>query len=158
MHPKEISIQDYTYHLPEEKIALHPLPQRDASKLLIYKKGKLEESVFKNITDFLPENTLLIFNNTKVINARLRFKKASGANIEIFCLEPAEAINEYSSIMSKTQTVRWKCFIGGASKWKNELLEKKIVVDGKTITLYASLIEKNTGCIHCSTILAAIAL
>ena len=142
MHPKEISIQDYTYHLPEEKIALHPLPQRDASKLLIYKKGKLEESVFKNITDFLPENTLLIFNNTKVINARLRFKKASGANIEIFCLEPAEAINEYSSIMSKTQTVRWKCFIGGASKWKNELLEKKIVVDGKTITLYASLIEK----------------
>ncbi|MBS1495972.1 MAG: S-adenosylmethionine:tRNA ribosyltransferase-isomerase [Bacteroidetes bacterium] len=142
MHPKEISIQDYTYHLPEEKIALHPLPQRDASKLLIYKKGKLEESVFKNITDFLPENTLLIFNNTKVINARLRFKKASGASIEIFCLEPAEAINEYSSIMSKTQTVRWKCFIGGASKWKNELLEKKIVVDGKTITLYASLIEK----------------
>jgi S-adenosylmethionine:tRNA ribosyltransferase-isomerase len=144
MKPKEISILDYTYHLPEEKIALHPLPQRDASKLLIYKNGVLEESIFKNISDHLPKNSLLVFNNTKVINARLRFKKPTGTTIEIFCLEPAEAVNEYSSIMSKTKSVRWKCFVGGAAKWKNELLEKKIIIDAQEIILKAALVEKIT--------------
>jgi S-adenosylmethionine:tRNA ribosyltransferase-isomerase len=142
MKPKEISILDYTYHLPEEKIALHPLPQRDASKLLIYKNGVLEESIFKNIADFLLENSLLVFNNTKVINARLRFKKITGTTIEIFCLEPAEVVNEYSSVMSKTKSVRWKCFVGGAAKWKNESLEKKLMIGGKEIILKAALIEK----------------
>ncbi|MEO5944697.1 MAG: S-adenosylmethionine:tRNA ribosyltransferase-isomerase [Ferruginibacter sp.] len=142
MKPEEISILDYTYHLPEEKIALHPLTQRDASKLLIYKNGVLEESTFKNIADFLPENSLLVFNNTKVINARMRFKKTTGTTIEIFCLEPADAINEYSSIMSKIKSVRWKCFVGGAAKWKNELLEKKIIIDEQEIILKAALIEK----------------
>ena len=100
MNPSKISIQDYSYHLPEEKIALHPLSQRDASKLLVYKKGVIEENVFANITSLLPEHSLLVFNNTRVINARIRFKKTTGANIEIFCLEPQGNITEYSTLMS----------------------------------------------------------
>ena len=144
MKPGKISIKDYTYQLPDNKIALHPLLERDASKLLIYKNGEFRESTFKNIAAFLPEKTLLVFNNTKVINARVRFKKSTGGIIEIFCLEPAEHVNEYSSIMSKTKNVRWKCFVGGAAKWKKETLEKAINIDGEQIILKARLIEKIT--------------
>ena len=138
MHPKDISILDFTYHLPDDKIALHPLAQRDASKLLVYKNGNIEESVYKNIAQYLPENSLLIFNNTKVIQARILFTKATGGVIEIFCLEPYETINDYASIMSKKESVRWKCMIGGASKWKEGPLEK-IFTHG---ILKATLIEK----------------
>lgn len=144
MNPSEISIQNYHYHLPEEKIALHPLQQRDASKLLLYKNGEIKETVFKNIHEYLPEKCLLVFNNTKVINARLHFKKTTGAAIEIFCLEPAGAVNEYSSVMNKTASTRWKCLVGGAAKWKNEILEKEIIIDGKPIILKAEMIEKIT--------------
>ena len=144
MNPSEISIQNYHYHLPEEKIALHPLQQRDASKLLLYKNGGIKETVFKNIHEYLPEECLLVFNNTKVINARLHFKKTTGAAIEIFCLEPAGAVNEYSSVMNKTASTRWKCLVGGAAKWKNEILEKEIIIDGKPIILKAEMIEKIT--------------
>ena len=126
MNPANITIQDYSYSLPEEKIALHPLAQRDASKLLIYKEEKIEENIFANIADFLPGGSLLVFNNTKVINARIRFKKETGANIEIFCLEPQGIITEYNSVMSTTGEVQWKCLVGGAAKWKNETLEKQI--------------------------------
>ena len=142
MKATDISIQDYTYNLPEEKIALHPLQQRDASKLLVYKKGEIEESFFKNIHQFLPEQCLLVFNNTKVINARVRFKKTTGAAIEIFCLEPADAVKEYSSIMNKTTSARWKCLVGGAAKWKNQKLEKIIFIGNEKIILNAALIEK----------------
>ena len=141
-HPGNISIQDYTYELPVEKIALHPLPIRDVSKLLIYNKGKLKEDIYHNIDQYLPPNTLLIFNNTRVINARLRFKKNTGAIIEILCLEPAELINEYTSLMSKRENVKWKCFVGGASKWKEGALEKKFVIKGTEIILKATLVEK----------------
>ncbi len=144
MNPSEISIQNYHYHLPEEKIALHPLQQRDASKLLLYKNGGIKETVFKNIHEYLPEKCLVVFNNTKVINARLHFKKTTGAAIEIFCLEPAGAVNEYSSVMNKTASTRWKCLVGGAAKWKNEILEKEIIIDGKPIILKAEMIEKIT--------------
>lgn len=102
-HPGNISINDYNYALPEEKIALFPLEERDASKLLIYKEGVLKEDLFKNIARHLPANSLLVFNNTKVINARLRFQKSSGGIIEIFCLEPAGEINEYSSVIKRTK-------------------------------------------------------
>ena len=148
--PRHISIQDFTYELPEEKIALHPLPERDASKLLIYKKGIIQEDVYSNISEHLPAGSLLVFNNSKVINARIRFKKNSGGIIEIFCLEPYELLNEYSSIMNKTGTVRWKCFVGGAAKWKEKEILKELIINnvaypdlfGKKLIVKAVLVEK----------------
>jgi S-adenosylmethionine:tRNA ribosyltransferase-isomerase len=125
MHPREIHISDYTYSLPEEKIAHYPLQERDASKLLVYQNGSITESVYRNIADFLPENSLLVFNNTKVIHARLFFENASGGKVEVFCLEPLEANPEMASVMSRTKTIRWKCLVGRASKWKEKLLRKK---------------------------------
>src|SRR5437868_10892809 len=127
MHPKHLSIADFTYDLPAEKIALHPLPGRDQSKLLIYNKGKIQEDIYKNISGHLTENTLLVFNNTKVIPARILFKKATGGTIEIFCLEPFE--EEYTTVMNKTTSAKWKCMIGGAGKWKAGNLIKKVIVN-----------------------------
>lgn len=140
--PRKISIQDFTYNLPEEKIALHPLQDRDASKLLIYKDGNIREDFYNNISSYLPGNSLLVFNNSKVINARIKFKKNSGGIIEIFCLEPYDLLNEYSSIMNKTKTVRWKCFVGGAAKWKEAALIKKIIINNEELIIRASLVEK----------------
>ena len=151
---KHISIKDYTYALPDERIALHPAADRDASKLLLYKTGRISEDIYKNIADHLPENSLLIFNKTKVIKARIRFQKPTGGVIEIFCLEPYEAINEYSTIMSKKEMVRWKCMIGGAGKWKSGSLESVVrsresgagATDSRLrttdLTLRARLVEK----------------
>lgn len=140
MHPKNISINNYTYHLPNEKIAAFPLPKRDSSKLLIYKEGRIQEDVYKNIADHIPEKSLLVFNNTKVIQARILFQKPTGGVIEIFCLEPYEAMNEYSTIMNKNGSVKWKCMIGGASKWKDGSLVKKIQKENGE--LKATLVEK----------------
>ncbi len=138
--PKKISILDFTYDLPADRIALHPLPERDASKLLIYQHGNTREAIYKNIDAHLPADSLLVFNNTKVIKARIRFQKSSGGVIEIFCLEPHGAINEYSYVMNKKGSVRWKCMIGGASKWKEGNLESGV---GNWV-LTASLKEKFT--------------
>lgn len=118
--PKKISILDYTYELPAEKVALHPLAERDSSKLLIYKNGETKEDIYKNITGHLPADSLLIFNNTKVIKARIRIKKSSGGVIEIFLLEPYQA--DYAASLSATKKTTWKCMIGGVSKWKEEVL------------------------------------
>ncbi len=137
--PGDISINDYNYHLPEDKIALFPLKDRDQSKLLIYNNGEISESIFSTITNYLPANSLLVFNNSKVINARIRFQKNTGSTIEIFCLEPAEAINEYSTVMTQKKNCEWKCFIGGASKWKEEYLEKEIKIDNGTVLLKAKI-------------------
>ena len=126
MHPKELAIADYTYILPDEKIAAFPLADRDGSKLLIYKEKVLKEDTYQNIAAYLPEKSLLIFNNTKVIQARIQFQKPTGGVIEIFCLEPYEAINEYNTIMSKKERVSWKCMIGGAGKWKEGPLVKNL--------------------------------
>lgn len=142
MNITQLSIKDFSYPLPEEKIALHPLSQRDASRLLIYNNGKIEENTFAHIADFLPAETLLVFNDTRVINARILFKKTTGAAIEIFCLEPLGDIKEYSTVMAATEKSLWKCMVGGAAKWKDELLLKKILVDGQPVLLSASLVEK----------------
>ena len=142
MHPKEISIHNYSYELPAERIAAFPLPERDASRLLVYKEGNIKEDIYRNIADHLPEKSLLIFNNTKVIQARILFQKPTGGVIEIFCLEPYEAMKEYSSIMIKKGSVRWKCMIGGASKWKDGPLIKKIKIENKELEIKAALIEK----------------
>ena len=104
MHPKDIAITDFTYHLPEEKIAAFPLTERDASKLLLYKDGVISQDIYKNIAAHIPEKSLLVFNNTKVIQARILFKKATGGVIEIFCLEPYETNNEYNVVMSKKES------------------------------------------------------
>src|SRR5689334_22942065 len=109
MHPKYLSIKDYTYSLPEERIAKYPLPERDASKLLIYKEGKIAEDIYKNITEYIPENSLLVFNDTKVIEARLIFQKTTGAIIEIFCLAPDEKYPDITTALSQQGKVLWQC-------------------------------------------------
>lgn len=136
--PKNISILDFTYELSAERIALHPLAERDASNLLIYKNSIIQQDVYKNITAYLPADSLLIFNNSKVIKARIRFKKNSGGIIEIFCLEPYEAVNEYSTVMNKKGSVKWKCMIGGVSKWK----ERELAISNGQLAIKAKLIEK----------------
>lgn len=140
MHPKHLSINDFTYHLPAEKIALYPLEKRDESRLLIYEKEKIKEDIYKNIAEFLPKNSLLIFNKTKVIPARILFKKDTGGTIEIFCLEPYA--EEYTTAMNKTASAKWKCMIGGASKWKEGGLIKKLILNDEEIIFTASLKEK----------------
>ena len=140
--PKKISILDYTYDLPAERIALHPLAERDASKLLVYQNGIILEDIYKNIAEHLPAESLLIFNNTKVIKARIRFQKSSGGVIEIFCLEPFEAISEYSHVMNKKGSVTWKCMIGGVSKWKEEALVRSDELGVMSFKLKATLLEK----------------
>jgi S-adenosylmethionine:tRNA ribosyltransferase-isomerase len=127
MDPRELSISDYTYPLPESAIAYYPLAERDASRLLVYRAGTISETVYRNIADELPEGTLLVFNNTRVVEARLVFQKPSGGKVEIFCLEPSADYGGMAAAMAQTGRVRWKCLIGGASKWKaGQVLVKKI--------------------------------
>ena len=146
MHPKDISISNFTYHLPDEKIAAYPLEKRDSSKLLIYKAGTIQESFYNNISEFIPAGSLMVFNNTKVVEARLLFEKNTGGVIEIFCLEPHEQYPDITTAMARTGRVLWLCLVGGASKWKTGLvLRKELVINGKTVTLSAAYIEKRTG-------------
>jgi S-adenosylmethionine:tRNA ribosyltransferase-isomerase len=142
MHPKNLSISDFDYSLPEEKIAIYPLAERDQSKLLIYKNGNISEDIYKNIADHLPGKSLLVFNDTKVIKARILFQKITGSVIEIFCLEPYEKIKDYAVVLQQNNSARWKCMIGGAGKWKETFLEKIIDINGEKIILKAGLIEK----------------
>lgn len=142
MHPQNISIKDYDYFLPEEKIAFFPLEKRDQSKLLIFTSGSINEDVYLNLAKYLPEKTFLVFNDTKVINARILFTKPTGALIEIFCLEPWEPVIDYSIILQQQKSVRWKCMIGGAGKWKEKFLEKRIVINKVEINLRAQLVKK----------------
>jgi S-adenosylmethionine:tRNA ribosyltransferase-isomerase len=132
MNPKNIAIADYHYDLPEEFIALYPLEERDAGKLLIYREGKIAEDGFRHIGDHLPENSLLIFNNTKVVEARIVFQNATGAQVEIFCLEPAAEYGGITTAMSEAGKVRWKCLIGGASKWKAGQVLSKTIRTGRS--------------------------
>src|ERR1035437_259004 len=142
MNPKDISITNYTYDLPKGRIAEHPLPLRDESKLLIWQGGNISEDIYKNIGNHLPSESLLIFNDTKVIPARIHFKKATGGVIEIFCLEPYEEGNDYSVVMHKKESAKWKCMIGGASKWKEGGLEKTIKINKEEIKVRAELVKK----------------
>jgi S-adenosylmethionine:tRNA ribosyltransferase-isomerase len=139
--PREILIQDYQYDLPDNRIASHPLPERDQSKLLIYKDGLIQTSVYKELAEHLEASTLLIFNDTKVVEARILFQKSTGGRIEIFCLEPADNTDVVSGMSAKGK-VRWNCLVGGAAKWKQPYLEKKIADGKKGITLKAVIIQK----------------
>jgi S-adenosylmethionine:tRNA ribosyltransferase-isomerase len=146
MHPKNISIQDFSYPLPEEKIALYPLAQRDDSRLLIYRNGLITEDVFSHICGQLPADGLLIFNNSKVLEARILFQKPSGGQIEIFCLEPHENFPEFSAALLQQEKVRWNCLVGGASKWKKgQVLEKKLSGTAGEISLVATCIKKSAS-------------
>lgn len=134
--PQQIHIEDYNYQLPDEKIAKYPLEKRDSSKLLIYKNGQISESIFSTIDDYLPENSLLVYNNTKVIQARMHFEKLTGARIEIFCLEP-HTPHDYALIFQETQKCSWICLIGNLKKWKEGELCKSIIIDEQTVKLTA---------------------
>ena len=137
---QQISIEDYNYSLPDERIAKFPLPKRDESKLLLYRDGKVSESVFKHLTDYLPEGSLMVFNNTRVIQARLLFQRATGAQIEVFCLDPA-APHDYELIFQQTEACNWICLIGNAKKWKEPVLSREITVAGQTVRLSAEKVQ-----------------
>ena len=147
MHPKNLQISDFTYTLPDERIASHPLAQRDESKLLVYKNGLIEESIYRDIDQFLPAGSLLIFNNTKVVEARLLFEKSSGGVIEIFCLEPADQYADIASAMLQKGIVFWKCLVGGASKWKHGMVLSKMILNGEIeVDLKAEISERLSDC------------
>lgn len=141
MNPKAIRINDYTYKLPDERIAAQPLEERDASKLLVYKDGGIQEAVFKNIVDHLPENALLVFNDTRVIQARLLFKGEKDT-IEVFCLEPVEPSTVMEVAMDATGSVIWKCLIGNNKKWKDIPQQAVFFNDGQAVKLTAEKLRK----------------
>lgn len=135
IHPSELSISDFQYALPEERIAAYPLENRQASKLLVYRNKNIEASQFDRVNDFLPEKAVLVFNNTRVINARLKFKTAQGHVIELFCLEPSQyGLNE-----PKAGTAEWKCLAGKLKRWSGEPLH----LQQGTMHLTASLVAKH---------------
>lgn len=146
-----IAINDYSYDLPDAKIAKYPLAERDHSKLLVWKNGLIQDVKFRYLPEFLPANSLLIFNNTKVIRARLHFLKETGAKIEIFCLDPNEP-SDYQIAFQTTKTCVWKCMIGNQKKWKGEQLKKIIRIDETEIELCAEQTnpEKNKSLIRFS--------
>lgn len=145
MHPKDLRIADYTYHLPDERIAAYPVEPRDISKLLVYKNAKIQEAVYKNLADYLPENSSLVFNDTKVIKSRILFRRATGAKIELFCLEPYEEFADYAKFFQQKHAAVWKCFVGNANKWKENFLLKEIDINGDKIQLKAELLERIPG-------------
>ncbi len=134
---KHIHISDYNYNLPDERIAKFPLPVRDQSKLLVYRNGEISETRFTSLPDYVEPGTLMIFNNTKVIQARLHFRKETGALIEIFCLEPIQP-NDYALNFQQTEHAAWLCMIGNLKKWKEGTLTRRMTVKGQDITLAAT--------------------
>ena len=139
---KNVAISNFNYFLPKEKIAKFPLEIRDASKLLICKNGEIEQSDFKVIDKYLPENALMVFNETKVIQARMIFPKSTGATIEIFILEAVEPVSEIQSAFQQTSSVVWKCFVGNSKRWKSGVLEKKFIYKGKNCKIFIERKEK----------------
>ena len=134
MNPRHIHISDYNYPLPDERIAKFPLAQRDHSKLLVFENGDISEDIFYNITGHLPKGALMVFNNTKVIQARMHFRKETGALIEVFLLEPAEPA-DYELMFQTNCKCAWHCLVGNLKKWKEGQLSRSFDVNGKTVTL-----------------------
>ena len=134
--PRHIRISEFNYPLPDERIAKFPLPVRDQSKLLLYRHGEVSEDRFTSLPNYLPADSLMIFNNTKVIQARLHFHKKTGALIEVFCLEPILP-NDYALNFQQTEHTAWLCMIGNLKKWKEGKLKREMVVKGKPLTLTA---------------------
>jgi S-adenosylmethionine:tRNA ribosyltransferase-isomerase len=137
VNTKEIHISDYNYELPDERIAKYPVTERDHSKLLIYNKGKVGEDVFYNLPKYLPSHALMVFNNTKVIQARLHFRKETGALIEVFLLEPAEPA-DYEQMFQSHERCSWLCLVGNQKKWKEGALVRMIEVKGQKLEVRAT--------------------
>ena len=136
-NPKHIHIRDFQYDLPDERIAKFPLPERDHSKLLLYRHGEVSEDRFYNLPQYIPQGSLMIFNNTKVIQARLHFRKETGALIEVFCLEPVRPA-DYALNFQQTRHAAWLCMIGNLKKWKEGPLHREMTVRGLPVTLTAT--------------------
>lgn len=141
---KHISISDYNYPLPDERIAKFPLAKRDQSKLLLYRQGEVSEDVFYNLPKYLPKGAMMVFNNTKVIQARMHFRKETGALIEIFLLEPGSP-TDYELMFQTNRSCAWLCMVGNLKKWKDGVLKRNFEVNGKRITFTASLNREKTG-------------
>ena len=133
----QLNIQDYTYELPDEKIAKFPLANRDESKLLVYQNGQITDEVFNHLNVFLPEHSLLISNNTRVVHARMLFKRPTGAQIELFCIEPLHHL-DYQLAFADKQESTWKCMVGNAKKWKEDSLEKTVETPIGSVLLKAT--------------------
>lgn len=133
---KQISIKDFTYDLPDERIAKFPVDPRDSSQLLLYRNGEISRSQFRHLPDFLPENSLLVYNNTKVIRARMFFRKETGAQIEIFCLEPLSPA-DYAQNFQAQGSCEWLCLVGNLKKWKGGQLSRQLMVDGREVVFSA---------------------
>lgn len=136
LETKKIGIAEYDYPLPDDRIARYPLPVRDTSKLLVYKHGSVSQDVFANLPEYIPAGSLMVFNNTRVIQARLRFAKETGARIEVFCLEP-ESPSDYQQIFLQTEECVWRCLVGNSSRWKSGVLSQTVCVGGVDVTLNA---------------------
>ena len=131
---QEIAIAEYDYPLPDERIAKYPLAERDTSKLLLYKSGEIIEEKFSNLHGFIPQGALMVFNNTRVIQARLRFRKETGAQIEVFCLEPEQPA-DYQQMFQETKECVWQCLVGNSNRWKGGVLSQVINIAGVDVTL-----------------------
>ncbi|WP_205503002.1 S-adenosylmethionine:tRNA ribosyltransferase-isomerase [Rufibacter psychrotolerans] len=137
LHPRQISISDFTYTLPEERIAHFPLENRDQSKLLLYRNHRISDAQFRDLPAALPAQSLLVFNDTKVVQARLRFQKSTGGLIELFCLEPLEPVREVQQAMQQTYSVIWKCLVGNNKRWREGRLEMPLGPTPEAGTLWA---------------------
>lgn len=136
MSVRDILIEDFDYELPADRIASRPLDRRDACKLLEWRHGVISEHIFSDLPSLLPENSVVVYNNTRVINARLRFVKSTGASIEVFCLEPVSPA-DYALNFASMHECEWLCFVGNSKRWKNGQLFLEVNVGGKCVTLTA---------------------
>src|SRR5688572_20540969 len=144
-HPKDLKIADFVYDLPDERIAKFPLEQRDQSKLLHYQQGKIADHQFYSLSELLPQNSLLLFNDTKVVQARLFFTRPTGSVIEVFCLEPVSPTSEIQQAMQQTNSCVWRCIVGNAKKWKEPVLELQFNFAGKNAILKAEKTAQESG-------------
>lgn len=144
--PRSLQIQEYDYDLPLEQIAQYPLETRDSSRLLICNKNSISESSFLDLPSLLPKNTLLVFNNTRVIRARFEFHKTSGARIEIFCLEPSAPTIDLQQAFAAISESHWKCYVGNLKKWKEDILQLEVPTPAKPLKIWAkkTASEKDT--------------
>ncbi|WP_192821509.1 S-adenosylmethionine:tRNA ribosyltransferase-isomerase [Rufibacter sp. LB8] len=136
-HPRQLAISDFTYTLPTDRIAQFPLENRDQSKLLLYKNNRLADNQFRDLPDVLPPQSMLVFNDTRVVQARLRFQKSTGGLIELFCLEPLEPAREVQQAMQQTFSVVWKCLVGNNKRWREGRLEMPLGPFPQDGTLWA---------------------
>lgn len=143
-HPKHLRIADYSYDLPEDRIAHFPKEKRDESKLLVYEDGKITEDIYRNIAGHIPEGALMVFNQTKVVHVRLLFTKATGSSIEVFCLEPGQRYPDMQTAMTQCGEVYWQCLVGGVNKWKDGTVLSKHI-QTLDCTLQAAIVQRGEG-------------